>query len=210
MNGQNVIRLDPNRRPRRAFLEQSTIAMIIFLIFDAMMFAGMVGIFLLTRTAAGEPWPPAGQPWFPPEETAINTAALLLSGVLVFLAARASKKPKRRIAPLLFTAIVLGTFFVFFQGVVWVSLIREGLTLTSTQHGNFFCLIVGMHAANAVGGLIFLGIVWLRLKPFHDDDDDDDDDGPRESLSSGTFLAARLFWYFVVGIWPCLYPCLYL
>ena len=205
MGGQNVIPLDPSRRVvRRAFLEEGTIAMIIFLIFDAMILAGMVGAFVLTRAAAEGAWPPAGQPWFPQGETAINTAALLVSGVLVLLAARAWEKREARVAPLLFAAIVLGAFFVFFQGVVWVVLIREGLSLTSSPQGKLFCLIVGTHGAHALGALIFMGVAWLRLKPLRDDEE------PRGSLSSGTFSAARILWYFVVGVWPVLYLCLYL
>jgi heme/copper-type cytochrome/quinol oxidase subunit 3 len=205
MSGQNVIRFDPNRRSRSAFLEDGIIAMLIFLIFDAMMFAGMVGVFMLTRAAAGGAWPPAGQPWFPLEETAISTGALLVSGVLVFLSARAWEKREARIAPLLFTGIALGAFFVLFQGVVWVTLIREGLNLTSTLHGNFFCVIVGMHGANTVGALTLLGVAWLRLKPLRDHEGE-----WRGSLRSSTFSAARFFWYFVVGVWPVLYLFLYL
>ncbi|MBW2271242.1 MAG: heme-copper oxidase subunit III [Deltaproteobacteria bacterium] len=203
MSGRNIIALDPSRRARKAFPEKGIVAMLIFLIFDAMLFTGMVGIFMLTRTAAGGEWPPAGQPWFPPGETAINTAALLLSGALVFRSARMWEKREARIGPLLFTAILLGAFFVFFQGVVWVGLIGQGLSLTSSQHGHFFYLVAGMHGAHVVGGLIFLGIVWRRLKPVHDDD------GPRGSLTSGTFKTARIFWYFVVGVWPVLYFSLY-
>ncbi len=204
MSGQNVIPLDPNRRARSAVVEDGAIAMLVFVIFEAMMFVGLVSAFMLTRAAAGGSWPPAGQPWFPLETTAINSAALLLSGALVFLSARAWQKREARIGPLLLAGIVLGAFFVFFQGLLWVTLIRQGLTLTSSQHGSFFCLIVGIHGANAVGALIFLGVAWLRLKPLRDGGE------PRGSLSSSAFSAARIFWYFVVGAWPVLYLCLYL
>jgi hypothetical protein len=49
-----------------------------------------------------------------------------------------------------------------------------------------------------------MGAAWLRLKPLRDDEE------PRGSLSSGAFSAARILWYFVVGVWPVLYLCLYL
>ena len=196
MSGQNVIPLDPNRRARSAVVEDGTIAMLVFVIVEAMMFAGMVSAFMLTRAAAGGAWPLAGQPRLPLEETAVNTAALLVSGALVFLAAHAWEKREARVGPLLLAAIALGAFFVFFQGIEWVALIHQGLALTSSQHGNFFCLIVGMYGAHALGALLFMGLVWLRLK--------------RGSLSSSAFSAARILWYFVVGVWPVLYLCLYL
>jgi heme/copper-type cytochrome/quinol oxidase subunit 3 len=204
MSGQNVIPLDPSRRAQSAVVEEGVIAMLVFVIFEAMMFAGMVSAFMLTRAAAGDAWPPAEQPWFPLAETAINTAALLVSGVLVFLAGRAWERREARVGPLLLTAITLGAFFLFFQGVVWVVLLRQGLTLTSSQPGIFFCITVGMHGANTLGALSFLGVAWLRLKPFRSDE------GPRGSLRSSTFSAARILWYFVVGVWPVLYLCLYL
>ncbi len=204
MSGHNIIPLHPDRRARSAVVEDGTIAKLVWWIFEAMMFAGMVIAFMLTRAAAGGAWPPAGQPWFPLEETAINTAVLLVSGVLVFLAARAWEKREARVGPLLFSAIVLGACFVFFQGIAWVALIRQGLTLTSSHHGSFFFLIVGMHGAHALGALIFMGVAWLRLKPLRDDGE------PRGSLSSSAFSAARILWYFVVGVWPVLYLCLYL
>ena len=204
MSGPNVIPLDPSRRSQSAVVENGTIAVLVFVVFEAMMFAGMVSVFLLTRAATTGAWPPAGQPWFPPQETAINTAALLVSGVLVFMAARAWEKREARVGPLILAAITLGTFFVFFQGVVWLALIRQGLALTSSPPGIFFCFTVGLHGANALGALIFMGFAWLRLKPLRDDEES------RGSLGSSTFSAARILWYFVVGVWPLLYLCLYL
>ncbi len=196
MSGQNVIPLDPNRRARSAVVEDGAIAMLVFVIFEAMMFAGLVSAFMLTRAAAGGAWPPAGQPWFPLEETAINTAALLLSGVLLWMAQRAHKRDPAAASRPLFAAILLGAFFVVFQGAEWIALIREGLTFTSSNHGSFFYLIVGLHALHAVAALGVLIYVWLRLV--------------RSELVPTLFYGAQVFWYFVVGLWPILYLRVYL
>ena len=204
MGGQNVFPLQPSRRARSAVIEDGAIAMLVFVTFEAMMFTGMVIVFVLTRAAAGDAWPPAGQPWFPLGETAVTTAALLASGALVFQAGRAGEMRQASIRPVLLAAIALGVFFVLSQGIAWVSLIRQGLTLTSSQHGSFFCLIVGTHGANALGALIFLGVAWMRLKPAPDDEQ------ARKPLSNGAFSAARILWYFVVGVWPVLWLSLYL
>ena len=205
MSGQNVISLRPHRRARTIAIDLGMVAMLIIVAFEAMLFVGMVGAFMLTRSADGAVWPPPGQPWFPLGETAVNTAALFASGALVYRAARTWENPEARIGPLLLSAIALGGFFLFFQGVVWMNLLGQGLSLTSSHHGQFFCIIVGMHAAHIVGALAFLGFVWLRLKPFRDDDLP-----ARGALSSSAFSAARISWYFAVAIWPPLYLCLYL
>lgn len=196
MSGQNVIPLRPNRPMQAPVIADGIIAMVVFVIFEAMMFAGLVGVFMLTRAAAGGAWPPEGQPQLPLGETALNTVALLASGALVLLAGRAWREGAARAGHLLTAAISLGAFFVIFQGFGWVSLISEGPTLISSQHGKFFCLIVAMHGLHALGALIFMGVAWRRLR--------------LGSLGSTTFSAARIFWYFVVGVWPGLYVCLYL
>jgi cytochrome c oxidase subunit 3 len=205
MSGRNIIPLDQSRRVvRRAFLEQGIIAMLIFLIYDAMIISGMIGTFMLMRTAEDIAWPPTGQPWFPPVETAINTAVLLVSGVLVYLAARVWKKQESRVGPLLLAAMALGTFFVLFQGFTWAGLIRQGLNLRSNQLGNLFCLIVATHAVHVLGAVLFMGVAGRRLEPLSDYGDE-----TRGSPSSSSFTAARFLWYFTVGIWPILYLCLY-
>lgn len=204
MSGRNVIALDQNRRSRRPFPDQSTIAILIFLIFDSMILAGMIGAFMLTRAAAEIAWPPAGQPWFPLEYAVINTAILLVGGMLVWLAGRAWEKQSTRIGPYLSAAIVLGIFFVIFQVVEWLGLISQGLSLSASQQGNLFCLIVATHVAHVVGAVIFLNIAWRRMKPLRDDDLE-----PRGLLHTSTFLEARLLWYFTTGIWPVLYVCLF-
>jgi len=198
MSGQNVISLDPNRRARHPVAKDATIAMLVLVTYEALMFVGMVSAFILTRATAGGAWPPAGQPRLPLEQTAVNTAALLLSGALVFLAARAWKKRTGRVGPLLLSAVALGAFFVLFQGLEWVALIFQGLAPSSgpSQHGYFFCLIVGMYGVHSLGALVLMGVAWLRLK--------------QGALSDGTFSAARILWYFVVGAWPVLLLCLYM
>jgi heme/copper-type cytochrome/quinol oxidase subunit 3 len=141
-------------------------------------------------------WPPPGQPRLPVEETAFNTLALLASGALLFAAGRAFPDSRRSAGRRLLGAIALGSFFVVFQGVEWVALIREGLTLTSSPHGSFFYLIVGMHALHAVAALVVLAGVYAGLR--------------RGPLRPSAFAAARVFWYFVVGLWPILYLRVYL
>jgi heme/copper-type cytochrome/quinol oxidase subunit 3 len=202
---RNVISLQSRQRTRRVGLDPRLAAAFVLVAVEALLFVGLVGAFLLTRAAAAAAWPPPGQPWFPPGKIAINTAALLASGALVSRAARTWDDPEARIAPVLFTAVLLGGFFLFFQGVLWVEGIGEGLRPTASHHGRFFCLIVAMHAAHTLGALALLGIVWLRLAPLRDDG------APRRrSLRDSAFSAARVPWYFAVASWPLLYVTLFL
>ena len=174
----------------------AVLATLIFVMCEIMLFAGLISAFTIVRTSSLGMWPPPGQPRLPLEETAINTAALLLSGVVLWYAERAFKRdPASAQRPLLLT-IGLGTFFVAFQGAEWMALIREGLTLTSSNHGSFFYLIVGTHALHAIAALVALAAAFGLLR--------------RGRLPPSTFHAAQVFWYFVVGLWPLLYLRVYL
>ncbi len=182
--------------PREQILPSAVLGMLIFVMCETMLFAGLISAFTIVRTSALGAWPPPGQPRLPLEETAINTAALLLSGVLLYLAHRAFRREPGSARRPLLISIGLGAFFVIFQGFEWAALLREGLTLTSSNHGSFFYLIVGMHALHAVAALIVLVYVWDRLR--------------RSRPISSLFYGAQVFWYFVVGLWPILYLRVYL
>ena len=169
--------------------------MLIFVIAEAMLFAGLISAFTIIRSSAML-WPPPDQPRLPIEETALNTAALLASGVFLFLARRSFGRDRARTQRALLISMLLGAFFVIFQGIEWLALIGEGLTLTSSNFGSFFYLIVGMHALHAIIALGMLAYTWSRLA--------------QGWLASSQLAAAEVFWYFVVGLWPFLYLVVYL
>ena len=187
---------------REPLVSSAVLATLIFIAAEIMLFAGFISGFAILKAGSAGIWPPPGQPRLPIETTAFNTAALLMSGVFAFLAARAyrrdlaqGREPAAALVPLRIS-IALGVFFVVFQGWEWLQLIGEGLTLTSSTHGSFFYLIVGAHALHAVVAVLFLAAAGLALG--------------RGALSPDRFAATRVFWYFVVGLWPVIYVQVYL
>ncbi|MBW2243833.1 MAG: heme-copper oxidase subunit III [Deltaproteobacteria bacterium] len=185
--------VDGSRRP--APVSNGVLAMLIFVIAETMLFAGFISAFTIIRSSAMQ-WPPPDQPRLPVEATAVTTLALLASGVLLLMAHRAFHGGNRaRTRTPLMAAFGLGAFFVLFQGFEWVRLIAQGLTLTSSNLGSFFYLIVGIHALHAIGALGLLAYACVRLQ--------------RGWLTASVFGAAEVFWLFVVGIWPVLYGVVY-
>jgi cytochrome c oxidase subunit 3 len=177
-------------------LPNAVLGMLIFLFTEVMLFAGLISAHSIAKASSAVGWPPPGQPRLPVDETLVNTAALLLSGVAMFVAQRRFGRDRQAAFAPLAAAFALGAFFVLFQGVEWVRLVAEGLTLTSSTHGAFFYLIVGIHALHALAALIAVGAALLRLR--------------RSVLPPATLTATALFWYFVVGVWPVLYVRVYL
>ena len=169
--------------------------MLIFVVTECMLFAGLISAFTIVRSGAAV-WPPPDQPRLPLEETAINTLALLLSGLLLYVARRRYQSDREGARTPLLLAMLLGGFFVLFQGAEWVALISQGLTLTSSTLGSFFYLIVGMHGLHAVAALAVLAYTWVRMR--------------RGWLAQSQLATAEVLWYFVVGVWPVLYGVVYL
>lgn len=188
-------RAAPGRR--EPLIPDGVLAMLIFIFTEIMFFSGLISAHAIVKSqAAGQMWPPYGQPRLPVEETALNSLALLVSGVVLVLAWFAFRREKSAARIPLFLSMLLGMAFVGFQGVEWAALLAEGLTMQSSTYGAFFYLIVGAHALHAVGALG--GLVWA----FH-------------RLDQGRLTAEQLgtvstFWYFVVLVWPALYWTVYL
>ena len=133
---------------------------------------------------------------FPVEDTAVNTAALMASGIVLVLTWFAFRRDPRLARIPLLISLGLGAFFVLFQGAEWVALLGEGLTMTSSTYGAFFYLIVGAHGLHALGALIALGWTYARLD--------------RGTLTGHQLATVSAFWYFVVLVWPVLYWRVYL
>jgi heme/copper-type cytochrome/quinol oxidase subunit 3 len=180
---------------RKPVVPNGVLGMLIFVVAEVMLFAGLTSAFTIIRASAAV-WPPPGQPRLPVEETALNTAALLASGVLLVFAQRALRRDRALASRLLLISLLLGVFFVTFQGAEWVRLIGQGLTLTSSSLGSFFYLTIGLHALHAVAAVALLAHAWLGLR--------------RDRLAPDQLAMAAVFWYFVVGVWPVLYFRVYL
>lgn len=184
------LRVISDPRPQPA-IPSAVLGMGIFVASEAMLFAGLISAFSITRAGSLLGWPPPGQPRLPAEETALNTVALLASGAVLWYAGRAHALEQRRAARPMLGALALAAFFVLFQGWEWVQLLGQGLTMRSSQHGAFFYLIIGIHALHCLAAIAALGWAYRRLAT--------------GVLPASTFQAVRVFWYFVVGLWPILY-----
>lgn len=188
----------PRARRERApaIAPSGVIGMLILILTEIMFFAGLLSAFTITRaTAVMGMWPPPGQPRLPVEDTLINSAALILSGiVLAFGHWRFKKSPAQVKGPLI-GALILGATFVGLQGVEWAAMLRQGLTLQSGAHGAFFYVIVGTHAVHAIAAIGGLGYVLYRAL--------------RNTLKASELYTAETFWYFVVLLWPVIYARVY-
>ena len=180
---------------RRQIVASPVLGVTIFIFTEVMLFGGFLSAFSISASQAPM-WPPPNQPRLPVEATLVNTAALLLSAAALWWAGRKFAEEHQKARLPFLGAVVLGAFFVLFQGYEWQMLLAEGLRLTTSTHASFFYLIVGMHALHVSTALVVLLAVYRMLR--------------RDTLSDAAFTAMRMYWYFVVGLWPILYWRVYL
>ncbi len=174
-----------------------TLAVLIFIGSEAMLFAGLLSAFLVSRASAPF-WPPANQPRLPLAITGLNTGLLVLSGltmwrVLPFL----RQHDKTGAMHWMGATIVLGVLFLAVQGSEWAGLISFGLTMTSSLYGGMFYLIVGAHALHLVVAIAVLLFVAARVWR------------GRYEVDFRGVVACSVYWSFVVILWPIIYALVY-
>jgi cytochrome c oxidase subunit III len=168
-------------------------AMIIFILTEVMFFTALISAYIVIESGNSY-WEPPSNIKLPILFTIFNTIVLFTSGITLFRSTNKSSTPVIKSKHLLYS-LSLGLFFVLFQGSEWLMLLKEGMSMESGLYSACFTLLIGSHALHALVGVIGLSYCyWLNLN---------------EKLSSGMYSAARLFWYFVVAVWPIIFAVVY-
>ena len=179
--------------PRRQLVPNKVFGMLIFVITEAMFFTALVSAFMVIR---GEGWSLPSSVRLPVAATGYNTAVLLISGITMFLVGRYARQPGgfERAKTLLGGTMVLGTFFLVFQGFEWWTLMSYGLSMKSSIFGACFFLVIGSHALHVLAGVASLCYLYVTSG---------------SAIDVESCAAVQIFWTFVVGIWPLLYALVY-
>ncbi len=191
VSGSTVARPQP-------LVPSGVLAMAIFVATEAMFFAGLISAFLVLRAQSSD-WPPIDQPRLPVELTGINTAILLASGWTMHRALRALRRGGEGGVRWLAATALLGTIFLAIQGTEWVNLVGYGLTTSSSLYGATFYTLVGAHGLHVLAALVAL-LVALRLALRNS----------RRPDGAEWLEPYRMYWLFVVAVWPVLYVLVYL
>jgi heme/copper-type cytochrome/quinol oxidase subunit 3 len=186
-------------QPRTPVISNTQIAIVAVIVSELMLFAGLIGGYLIFRLRSVE-WPPEGLPRLPIALTAVNTL-VLVGSVWPMRAALASMRANRvaeagRAAT---QAALLGTLFVATQGVEWFRLVRHGLTIGSGGWGGAFYVLIGCHAVHVLVAIAFVSVVALLARR-----------GRFDAKRHAPLEMATVYWYFVVALWVGLFGLVYL
>jgi heme/copper-type cytochrome/quinol oxidase subunit 3 len=189
----------PASGPGGRVFENGVLAMAVFLATEVMLFAGLVSAFLILRAGATA-WPPPDQPRLPIGVTAVNTAVLLLSAWTMQRAARAARGTGLAVLlRWLAGTAALGATFLAVQGAEWVALVRHGLRASSSLYGASFYTVIGCHGLHVGAAVVTLVALfgWARR-------------AASAQQCRTRVEVCRLYWLFVVAVWPVLYVLVYL
>ncbi|MES2201372.1 MAG: cytochrome c oxidase subunit 3 family protein [candidate division FCPU426 bacterium] len=178
------------RRNLRAF------GMWLFLGSEVMFFTGFFGAYIVARSAALE------SIVRPLDKTlgALNTLVLITSSLTMVLAVVFSRRGDRKATGnWLAATFLLACTFMVIKTVEYSAHFREHVFPSTDIFHGFYYLLTGFHGLHVLGGMISLGILWVRNRR-----------GDFDSHYNDPIEITGLYWHFVDLVWIFLFPGLYL
>ena len=189
----------PPLEPSAPAVSNARLAMVVLIVGESMLFAGLIGAYLVFRLS-GREWPPADQPRLPLVLTGVNTLVLFGSLVPMSRALRAIRRDQQRdAARALAWTTLAGALFLAVQGIEWLRLVSHGLTLGSSMYGATFYVLIGCHGFHVLAAVTWLGIVTLLAWR-----------GRFDARRHAPLEMCGVYWYFVCALWAVLFPLVYL
>lgn len=150
-----------------------------------MMFAGLTSAYIVKRNQAN--WVTFDLPkafWY-------STIVIILSSLTLYMSSKAFKeRAMSRYRTLMAATLVLGVLFMILQVIGFKELWNIGVTLTANVSYSFLYVIVGLHAAHVLGGIVAL--VVMSLKAFST---------KTRSYSIVPVELINTYWHFVDILW---------
>jgi len=189
-----------------------SVGTIIWLSSELMFFAALFAMYFTIRSVdkgQGLPWPDAHLNL---ALGSTNTIVLVLSSVTCQMGVFAVERGQIRRTGSIFSfmnwglrewyvlSFLMGLYFVSGQGYEYLALIKDGVTLQSSNYGSVFFLTTGFHGLHVTGGLIafifLLGRTYATRR------------FTREQQISA--IVVSYYWHFVDVVWIGLFTTIYL
>lgn len=150
-----------------------------------MMFAGLTSAYIVKRNQAN--WQTFDLPvafWY-------STVLIVISSFTLVMAVRSFKqRMMSKYRWLMGATLLLGSLFIVLQVIGFQQLWKLGITLQGNVSYSFLYIIVGLHAAHVIGGIIALIVMCLQAF--------------RTSVRSYSIIPVELmntYWHFVDILW---------
>jgi len=181
------------------------VGMWMFLLSDALMFAGFLLAYGILRGGTLQPWIGEGEPELGINFTAALTFLLICSSVTMVLthAAIVEKKRDEALKYLGLTILggalfLVGQYYEYF-GIGMPGLIEQGLVFGNSHYATTFYCVTSFHGAHVFSGVCLLSVMWVRVYQGKYDD------GNYDHIE-----VTGLFWHFVDLVWILVFTLIYL
>jgi cytochrome c oxidase subunit 3 len=186
--------LNMAQQPMTPELKEKTRKFLLWLglISIGMMFAGLTSGYIVRRETGT--WLKFDLPF----SFWISTAFILMSSITMNWSVQLIRKNDLKMLPnAVLTTFLLGVGFGVCQFVSWHALISKNIYLTgseSSASGSYLYIISALHLCHIIGGLIALGVVFVK--------------SVRKRYASDNYLGIKLcatYWHFLDGLWVYLF-----
>lgn len=173
--------------------------MFTFLASEAMLFAGLIGAYIVLRLSKGADYILPSYTELPVKQTLIATAFLIASSFTCHWAEVRVRNGKRGTWAL-FLTIALGVIFLGNQVYEWMHLKHMGMWFDTqgTYASNFFTL-TGFHGLHVFIGILLLIASWLLSLA-----------GKFDGSNHNFLECTSLYWHFVDIVWIVVFAIIYL
>lgn len=173
----------------------------LFLVTDALLFAGFLGGYAFCRLASDRPWPDRAEV-FDLNFITVMTFLLITSSSTMASAVLAARNGRTSTARLfLLATAAIGLVFLGMQAVEWTHFIQAGARLDTNPWGvpgfsSYFFMITGFHGTHVLIGVLVLLLTAARSL--------------KKPNASEMVEVAGLYWHFVDLVWVFVFGCFYL
>ena len=183
--------------PTATGIPSGKLGMWIFLASEVMFFTGLIGAYVVLRSAPG--WPgPEGHLSVPIGTT--NTLILIGSSVTIVLSLAASQQEAMRLTRWwLLATILLGSSFLVIKGFEYSAKFSHHIFPSTNVFWSCYFALTGFHALHVLGGVVFN--LWVLSRTLN---------AEVWQLQRQRLEYAGLYWHFVDIVWIFLFPLLYL
>jgi cytochrome c oxidase subunit 3 len=178
-------------------VEKISVSVMVWLASELMFFSGIFAIYFTLRSTIGDTaWREMGSHLnFP--YALIDTIILISSSVTCQLALYSDERGKWRRGDVLFTiTTLLGTIFLAGQVYEYMSLIKDGIVISTDAWSSAFYLSTGIHWLHVLGGVV--AFVLLKRKRI------------LKISSLVESIVVSYYWHFVDVVWIVLFSTIYI
>jgi len=181
--------------------EWRKLMMWLFLVTDALLFAGFLGGYAFARLASDSPWPDRATIFSLNFITAMTFLLITSSTTMASAVLAARNRDLGKAKVLLLVTALMGLGFLGMQAYEWTHFIHDGARLDGNPWGvpafsAYFFLITGFHGTHVLIGVLVLFLTALRSLG-------------RENAGERVEVAG-LYWHFVDLVWVFVFGCFYL